>query len=75
MKKLLITVLLLLLAGAGLGTEQSTIHAPDKAPDPVTKKPPAKTVQTDQKKVPWPRPYTPTEEISADSAVPFPTDI
>ncbi len=23
----------------------------------------------------WPRPYKPTEEISADSTVPFPTDI
>ncbi len=23
----------------------------------------------------WPRPYKPTEEISADSIVPFPTDI
>lgn len=23
----------------------------------------------------WPRPYKPSEEISADSSVPFPTDI
>jgi hypothetical protein len=29
----------------------------------------------DKKTPVWPRPYKPTEEISADSVVPFPADI
>jgi len=75
MKKTLITILLLLLAVTGMGAEQPTAHSPGQSPAPVTKEAPAKAVQTEQKKLPWPRPYKPTEEISADSAVPFPTDI
>lgn len=31
--------------------------------------------QTQQEQLHWPRPYVPSEEISADSTVPFPADI
>lgn len=30
---------------------------------------------TTKESLPWPRPYVPSEEISADSTVPFPADI
>ena len=53
----------------------TTARSPEKSPEPVSKKAPAKTVRPEQPPVPWPRPYKPSEEISADSAVPFPTDI
>ena len=61
-----------------------------RAADPKTpEKPPAETAVEDaarqdkaaqkgdreEKKPAWPRPYRPSEEISADSIVPFPTDI
>lgn len=67
-------ILFLLLAGPVRGAEQTT-PTPAKPSPPPPKQTPAKTVQTEQKPLPWPRPYKPTEEISADSAVPFPTDI
>ena len=61
-----------------------------RAADPkIPEKPPAETGVEDaaqqgkaeqigdreKKKPAWPRPYRPSEEISADSIVPFPTDI
>ena len=75
MKKLLITILLLLFTGLGTGAEQPPNRSPEKSPEPVSKKAPAKSVRAEQPPAPWPRPYKPSEEISADSAVPFPTDI
>ena len=75
MKRLLTIVLLLLLAGPGFGTEQKTAPGKEPPSTPPPKKTQEKPVVTEQKPVLWPRPYQPSEEISADSAVPFPTDI
>lgn len=77
MRTTLLTMLLLLLV-VGNGT------AADKQPDKdSTKKPGTSETKkssgqeaVDKKEaVQWPRPYKPTEEVSADSMVPFPTDI
>jgi hypothetical protein len=72
MRNLAILVGLLLITTVGL--------AADKEPEKSTKETEVQK-SADQKpaaKKPtpaWPRPYKPTEEISADSNVSFPTDI
>ena len=76
MKTIIMIMLLLLVAGSGMTA--------DKPAEKDSVKPPVATEtrkssgqQTVEKKAPvqWPRPYKPTEEVSADSMVPFPTDI
>ena len=76
MKTILLTMFLLLVVGSGM--------AADKQPDKDSAKRPGTTEtqkssgqKTVEKKatVQWPRPYKSTEEVSADSMVPFPTDI
>jgi len=76
MRTIFLTMLLLLVVGNGM--------AADKQPDKDSVKSPGTTEskknsgqKTVEKKdaVQWPRPYKATEEVSADSMVPFPTDI
>jgi hypothetical protein len=68
MKRLIITLVLLITATA-LAAEKDR-QVPTKQPEKTT------TKQQDEKKAPeWPRPYKTTEQISADSVVPFPVDI
>jgi len=76
MRTVILIMFLLLVVGSGM--------AADKQPDKDSVKPPRtaeikknseqKTVEK-QDTVQWPRPYKSTEEVSADSVVPFPTDI
>lgn len=76
MKTIIMTIFLLLVTASGM--------AADKQPDKGSAKNPVATgteknsgQKTAEKKeaVQWPRPYKPSEEVSADSMVPFPTDI
>ena len=46
-----------------------------KTEDAVSTEQGEQTGGQDEKSPTWPRPYRPSEEISADSIVPFPTDI
>lgn len=67
-------ILATLLLSSGVG------FAADKQPEKEVKRPNVQKstdqeVKKEQKTPTWPRPYKPTEEISVDSTVPFPTDI
>lgn len=76
MKTFIMTMLVLLVAGSGMAADKQTEK--DSAKTPVTIETQKSSGQkTAEKKatVQWPRPYKPTEEVSADSMVPFPTDI
>ena len=75
MKKLLCCLACLLAGTFALAEDQPR----EKKTDPgVTSTVEKKAADADRKKTPqasWPRPYSPTEEVRADSVVPFPTDI
>ena len=76
MKTTVMTMLLLLIAGSGMAADKPTEK--DSVKSPVTTGTQKSSGQkTAEKKatVQWPRPYKSTEEVSADSMVPFPTDI
>jgi len=75
-KIIVMTMLLLLVAGSGMAADKPT--AKDSAKGPVaigTEKNTGRQTAEKKAMVQWPRPYKPTEEVSADSMVPFPTDI
>ncbi len=68
----------MLLGVPGFAEERDAGKKEQEAAETSEVKPGKKTGQDDsrKKKGPgWPRPFKPTEEISADSTVPFPTDI
>jgi hypothetical protein len=77
MRSIIVMVVLLLLVSSG------SFAADPPSGKEVPKKPEAADVQTggnqkpgkDKPQPEWPRPYKPSEEISADSVVPFPADI
>lgn len=76
MKTIIMVMSLLLFTGSGIAADKQ----PDKgsAKSPVTAGTEKKSGQQPAGKketVQWPRPYKPSEEVSADSMVPFPTDI
>lgn len=88
MKSLVITVVLFLSLSLDVVAvePQATEVQPATPPRPVAKQPPveddaprpAEPQQpgaSETEKPQWPRPYRPSEEISADSIVPFPADI
>jgi hypothetical protein len=77
MRTLLVTLLLLLVVGGGMAADKPAEQVPDKQPEAAGKQQDPAARKTAEKKatVQWPRPYKPTEEVSADSMVPFPTDI
>lgn len=76
MKAIMITIILLLVFGSGMAAEKKPAKDAAKKPEAVAgeKKSGQKTADK-QSTVQWPRPYKSTEEVSADSMVPFPTDI
>lgn len=76
MRFITIILFLLLASGTGLATDKPPTKKPgkDKTTAETQQEQVEKTIQK-KKSVQWPRPYKSTEEISADSTVPFPTDI
>jgi hypothetical protein len=75
-KTIIMTMLVLLVSGSGMAADKQTDK--DSVKSPVTTGTQKSSGQkTAEKKatVQWPRPYKSTEEVSADSMVPFPTDI
>lgn len=74
----LLLIILWLFASPALGVPQDSAKRTEKdvkrteSPQPEASG--QKAGQKDQKAV-WPRPYRPSEEIKADTTVPFPTDI
>jgi len=76
MKTFVITLLLLLITGSGMTADQPAAKDSGKSPVAIeSKKSPEKKVIAEKNSAQWPRPYKSTEEVSADSVVPFPTDI
>ena len=76
MKRLIIIMLMVLLAVSGIAADKKSEQSPDKGESATeTKKTPDKQVSGKEKAPQWPRPFKATEEVSADSTVPFPTDI
>ena len=76
MKTIILTLFLLLVVGKGMAAEKQPDKDSVKSPE-ITETQKSSGQKTAEKKdaVQWPRPYKSTEEVSADSMVPFPTDI
>ena len=76
MRTIILTLFLLLIVGNGVAAEKQPDKTSVKSPD-TTGGQRSSDKKTAEKKEPvqWPRPYKSTEEVSADSMVPFPTDI
>jgi hypothetical protein len=75
-KTIVMTILVLLVAGSGMAADKQSEK--DSVKSPVTTGTQKSSGQKPAEKKPtvqWPRPYKSTEEVSADSMVPFPTDI
>ena len=77
MRSFIITAVLVLFAVGVFAAGQDGANEPKKVPE---KQEEQKKINqqgtTKESKIPeWPRPYKPTEEINADSVVPFPADI
>jgi len=76
MRTIILTMFVLLIVGNGVAAEKQPDKKPAKSPGTAeTKKNSGQTTVEKKDTVQWPRPYTSTEEVSADSMVPFPTDI
>ena len=76
MRTFVMTILLLMLAGSGIAADKPAAKDSGKSPVAVeSNKSPEKKVVEEKSSAQWPRPYKSTEEVSADSVVPFPTDI
>ncbi len=76
MRTIILSMLLLLIVGNGMAADQQPDKDPAKSPGTSeTKKSSGQKAADKKDAVQWPRPYKSTEEVSADSMVPFPTDI
>lgn len=77
MKTFIISTILLLVVGSGTAADKPAEQPPGKQPETAGKQQDSAEKDAAEKKttVQWPRPYKPTEEVSADSMVPFPADI
>lgn len=76
MRAIMITICLLLVFGNGMAAEkQPTKDAAKKPVATADQKNSGQKTADKQSTAQWPRPYKSTEEVSADSMVPFPTDI
>lgn len=78
MKRVLLTVIFLWvgLTVYAADKESEQKDRPDSRLTEELKSPRADQKSKKKKTQPnWPRPYSPTEEVRADSIVPFPTDI
>ena len=76
MKTFIMTIFLLLVVGDGMAADKPSEKEPAKNPV-ATEAQKTSGQKPGEKKdaVQWPRPYKASEEVSADSVVPFPTDI
>jgi hypothetical protein len=77
MKRLMILAALVLSAAGVFAADQDGAGEAKKIPEQqeVKKETGRQEITGESKPPEWPRPYKPTEEISADSVVPFPADI
>jgi len=77
MRSFLIVAVLILFAVSVFAAGQNDASEPKKSPEQQeVQKETGQQGDTKESKLPeWPRPYKPTEEINADSVVPFPADI
>ena len=76
MRTVILTIFLLLIVGNGVAVEKQPDKTSVKGPDTKEgQKSSDKKTAEKKETVQWPRPYKSTEEVSADSMVPFPTDI
>lgn len=76
MRRVVIIIALLLMATSGLCADKDPVKKRPQSPQAeTTKESPRKKSVKEQATPQWPRPYKPSEEISVDSMVPFPTDI
>lgn len=76
MKIFIISAALVFATVGGFAADKAKVKEPPGTPvNTETVKSPDKQPGQERKVVEWPRPYKPSEEISADSTVPFPTDI
>jgi len=75
-KTIILTLFLLLVVGKGMAAEKQPDKDSAKSPGIIeTQKSSGQKTAEKKDTVQWPRPYKSTEEVSADSMVPFPTDI
>lgn len=77
MRSFLIMAALVLYASGvfAVGQEGASEPKKDLEQQEVKKETQQQEVTKESKLPEWPRPYKPTEEINADSVVPFPADI
>ena len=76
MRLVIVVAALLLMASSSFAEDKPTGKDLPKLPEAAdVKKDAGQEPVKDRKALDWPRPYKPTEEISADSVVPFPADI
>lgn len=77
MRVLMMSISLLLVVGIGMAADEPAAKPPGKQPETAADQQTRAEKKAAEKKptAQWPRPYKPSEEVSADSMVPFPTDI
>lgn len=75
MRLVVMVVLLLVTSGSFAGDQPAVKDVPKKPEAADVQKGGEQKPGEDKQPPDRPRPYKPTEEISADSAVPFPADI
>ena len=76
MRTIILTTLLVLIVGNGMAADKQSEKDSTRSPGTTETKKSSRQKTVDKKDtVQWPRPYKSTEEVSADSMVPFPTDI
>jgi hypothetical protein len=78
MRKVLIIALLLLTGSLAFTADQQSEKQQADETGSTVVKPEENSKQNGDKRqeqLQWPRPYHPSEEITADATVPFPTDI
>jgi hypothetical protein len=76
MRTVIMIMFLLLVVGSVMAADKQSARDSAKPPGtPEVKKDSGQKTVEKKDTVQWPRPYKSTEEVSADSVVPFPTDI
>jgi len=76
MRHVVIIFTLFMISAACFAADKDTGKQPPQAPGAEAIQGGSKQKAEKDKKAPeWPRPYQPSEKISVDSTVPFPTDI
>ena len=73
---IIFTLLLISASSVAADKDKDTVKQPLNAPGvEATKEGSRQEIHNEKKAPEWPRPYKPSEKISVDSIVPFPTDI